>query len=150
MSAAKKYIVSHMEKYCGPLYCLPVDVRDALLPSGSDESSKTFRFYFSVFCARNHIPVDLCMAYGKVYGIIRGSFAANHVRRTYSEVSNGMHLDYYAFICDANSGIDPANGKAIQTKFICGKTTSYYIYNEQQRNRAAADERGGSGYHFSM
>ena len=147
MSAAKKYIVSHMEKYCGPLYCLPQDVRENLTPATSIEASKTFRFYFAVFCARNGIPVDLCVAYCRVYGLTRSSFGINHVRRIFGEAIAGMHLDYYAYICDANSCVDPQNGEKIQSKFMVGKTASYRVYELQKSNTAPGSKEG---YTFHM
>ena len=148
MSAAKLYIVRHMERYCGPLYCLPDEVRNMLSPNASVECSKTIGFYFAVFCSRNGIPIDLCIAYAKAFGLARNSGGMNHIRRVFGETTDGVHHAYYAFICDANSCVDPASGEKIGAKYSVGKTSSFHVYNEQKKNREATGNTEKYGFYM--
>lgn len=138
MMAAKLYISQHMEKFCGPIACLPDDVRSCFTGYTSNSASKTQRFYFVVFCARNSIPVELVLAYMKVFGLNRTSFEIAASRRIYEETVHGEHLDYYTYVCGRNSCVDFTNGEAIDARFICGKISSYRLYDLQRQNTAAA------------
>lgn len=150
MIAAKQYICTHMEKYCGPIQCLPEDVRTGFTGYTSTSIGKTQRFYFSVFCARNHIPCELCLAYMKVFGLNRSSFDVNHARRIYLEASKGDHQEYYSYICGRNTCVDPVKGEEIEARFMVGKTCSYRMYELQRNNTSRpVDVSSADGYRFS-
>lgn len=138
MMAAKLYISQHMEKFCGPIACLPDDVRSCFTGYTSNSASKTQRFYFVVFCARNHIPIELCLSYMKVFGLNRSHFEITTSRRIYEETMHGDHLDYYSYVCGRNSCVDFTTGECIEARYICGKMSSYRLYDLQRQNTAEA------------
>lgn len=134
MIAAKMYIYNHMEKYCGPIVCLPSEVRDSFGGFTSMETGKTHRFYFALFCARNRVPLDLCLAYMKVFGLNRRAANYSATRRIYQETLEGKHVEYYAYICSLNSCVDPVSGEVIGARFPVGKMSSFRLYELQKEN----------------